>query len=512
MSNILIILILIFIKTNNSNETENNEIKPENSQIFFIEYQTSVFHLSDISPNFVLQINIHSINCNINIDIKPQIKMINSIGLNFYSLKVNSSNTDISITPIMDIVEGLHKENYTAKKCPVTINSYYISNNKAPQLYINDNEETVFYLSPSENNDIFHIFYKIKKISTNNFVSLHFKFKETSFLIDITYSKKENNPIKKYINESSFIYLDSEFLLCDNNNIDDNGYLSINIKNEKSVNIHMYLKIIEDESVSLLEENALNFGFITSNTTYQYYYTEVLDEEEGELMLHNKRQYGILHAKIIPKNDTNDKYNISKYPKGNEPQEGLEYDQHYLQLKFNYKNTLNCSNGCYLLITYELIKSKEEFPFVGYEFTILSRIWNYTDYISTIIDIPLNEYIISCFDTGASREHYYSIYIPNVTEEIIIQLEGDYFEAFYEEGRKKINTLKVGTKKLDKKDYQNVTTLNANDLNLKGRYLSFAFRPKNYYTFLIYLYKHIHFDLLKIQKNSNLLHYNYSLI
>ena len=164
MSNILIILILIFIKMNNSNETNDYKIIPENSKTFFIEYQTKVFYLSDISPNSELQINIHSINCNINIDIKPQIKMINSIGLNFYSLKVNSSNTDISITPIMDIVEGLHKENYTAKKCPVTINSYYISNNKAPQLYINDNEETVFYLSPSENNDIFHIFYKIKKI------------------------------------------------------------------------------------------------------------------------------------------------------------------------------------------------------------------------------------------------------------------------------------------------------------------------------------------------------------
>ena len=41
--------------------------------------------------------------------------MINSNGLNFYSFQINSNNTNIPITPIMDIVEGLHKENYTQR-------------------------------------------------------------------------------------------------------------------------------------------------------------------------------------------------------------------------------------------------------------------------------------------------------------------------------------------------------------------------------------------------------------
>ena len=90
-----------------------------------------------------------------------------------------------------------------------------------------------------------------------------------------------------------------------------------------------------------------------------------------------------------------------------------------------------------LLITYEQIKSLGDFPHVGYEFTILSRTWDQSDYIPSIIDIPYNEYLIGCFGKGAAREHYYSIYIPDEADEIIIQLEGNYYDAFYEIGRKK---------------------------------------------------------------------------
>ena len=92
------------------------------------------------------------------------------------------------------------------------------------------------------------------------------------------------------------------------------------------------------------------------------------------------------------------------------------------------------------VITYEQIKSEEEFPLIGYEYTILSRNWNYTDSITEIIDIPSNEYIIGCFDFYTTPSHYYSIHIPENIDKIMIQLEGNYFAGFYEPDRKKINT------------------------------------------------------------------------
>ena len=78
----------------------------------------------------------------------------------------------------------------------------------------------------------------------------------------------------------------------------------------------------------------------------------------------------------------------------------------------------------------------------GCEYTILARFWNYTNYISPIIDIPFNEYIIGNFEKGSITHHYYSLNIPEDAEKIIIQIECNYLEGYYEEGRKKINTLK----------------------------------------------------------------------
>ena len=143
------------------------------------------------------------------------------------------------------------------------------------------------------------------------------------------------------------------------------------------------------------------------------------------------------------------------------------------------------------MITYEQIKSEEEFPLVGYEFTILSRTWNRSDYISSIIDIPFNEYIINCFGKGSSREHYFSINIPNEADSIMIQIEGDYFEAFYDKGRKKINTFDKEAFTLGITDSQNIISLNSSYteyLKSQGGILSLAFKPKDYFSLFISSY------------------------
>ena len=428
MSKIVLILFLTLYKLNNlldtikdiKNKKDNKTLIPGTSETIFINYQKELILNFINIEKFRLRINIHSINCNINVFYKE--KILAPSNLNIYSFNISKNQSTISITPITDIVDGKYRQNYQAKVCPIAINSYWVEEQR--ELEIKNKEENVFYFDDSI--DSLNISYEIKNITKNNFVSLYFKIKETQYLIEINYNNNQNNSMSKNINESTYIYLNKDFLKY-NRDVDNiNGNLYITIKNKDNKNNYMYLKIIEEETVCLLEKNALNFGFITSKSTYQYYYTEVLDGEEGELMLHNKRNYGILHAKIVNKadkeNNTYDIYDKSNYPKGNFPEEELEYDPHYLQLKFNYKNTLNCTNVCYLLITYEQIKSKEEFPLIVYEFTIISRTWNRADYISSIIDIPYNEYIIGCFGKGASREHYYSFYIPVEAEKIIIQL------------------------------------------------------------------------------------------
>ena len=160
----------------------------------------------------------------------------------------------------------------------------------------------------------------------------------------------------------------------------------------------------------------------------------------------NKRFYGELIAKIVEKDKIMDLNDSSIYLKENTIDDNLtmlNYNHHGLKLKYDYHITPKCVDGCYLLIKYNQKKSEGDYPIIGYEFTLLSRSWNYTDFISQIVDIPFNEYILGSFEIDSITHHYYSIAIPDDAEKNIIQLEGNYIDDFYGEGRRKINTKKI---------------------------------------------------------------------
>ena len=428
---ITIINSLFYNKNENTillTEDENKKEKPGFSKTISIKYfQKKILFFENKLENDLLQVNIHSINCNINVE--PQGNIKKQINLNTYSIEINPLNENITIQSIPDQINGKYIENYDEKNCYLSINSYYF-NDSQPKLRIEKKDENIIYFNHSKF-DLFQISYEIKDIAIDSFISLNFRFEDKPFSINISYfiDNIQINSISKQINNSTNIYLSSDFLLKNDKSVEaigQNGIIYINIsyqKEDKSSIIHF--KIIEKNTLCLLEKNALNFDFSTTNTTYQYYYTEVFNGEEGELILHNKRFYGELYGKIIEKNKINetDLNNTSIYPDlSSDNTSLLEYNQHYLKLKYNYENTSLCFNGCYLLITYKRLPFKTDFPNVGYELTILSRTWNYNDYITQIIDIPYNEFIIGCFEQDTAQNHYYSINITNDTEKIIIEI------------------------------------------------------------------------------------------
>ena len=144
-------------------------------------------------------------------------------------------------------------------------------------------------------------------------------------------------------------------------------------------------------------------------------------------MIHNKRQEGILIANLIEKSKEIDLKNINTYPKKDHI-DSLKFNQHTLKLISYYKEKYD--------------SSKENPNLVGYEYTIFSRIWDYLEDSPQIINIPFNEYVFGSFDRGSITHHYYSIFIPNDTDKIVIQLEANYIDCFIGEGIVKLNTLK----------------------------------------------------------------------
>ena len=106
------------------------------------------------------------------------------------------------------------------------------------------------------------------------------------------------------------------------------------------------------------------------------------------------------------------------------------------------KETEDCEKGCYLLITYFHKKSSytdNQGIILGYEFTLLSRIWNKKNIHPQIISIPYKEYIFGEFDLFEVKYHYYSIFISNEADKIEFEIKGNNFKVFMDvnEERKK---------------------------------------------------------------------------
>ena len=139
----------------------------------------------------------------------------------------------------------------------------------------------------------------------------------------------------------------------------------------------MIAKVIGDyETPIYFQKNILNIGFIPSNISYQYYYMEILKEQEGEIILDNKNSKGILLGKILEKNCLNDPNDINIYPKF---ESSLELNQNNIKLSFNHIDTSICQKGCYYLVTYYKNNTNDNNNLIGYEYTIHSRIWDYSE-------------------------------------------------------------------------------------------------------------------------------------
>ena len=167
---------------------------------------------------------------------------------------------------------------------------------------------------------------------------------------------------------------------------------------------------------------------------------EVYKDEEGEIILHDKRKNGKL-ASII--------FNEGRHPQKNDFKNiSNEFDDEFniysQKLSFNTTECKNLNNKCYLLITYSYFGSYNLSNVIGTEYTILTRIWDKFEYISQIVNIPLNEYAFGNLDEKSVNHHYYTVFIPEDSENISIEIHGNEIKAYTINGIKKINAIQKG--------------------------------------------------------------------
>ena len=217
-------------------------------------------------------------------------------------------------------------------------------------------------------------------------------------------------------------------IIIDSHILNEYDYVNITVNKNKPVSkiATMIVRVSENNlSPFYLQKNLLNLGFMPINVNNHYYYMEVFNGEEGEIMIHNKINNAFLMTRTINKNET---LNIKKFPDINEKKESNQYNDFSKKLYFSSSETSKCENGCYLLITYYSpdINLQE---IDGIEYNLLARVWDENEFKSQIINIPLNEYVFGAIEISTINVHYYSIYIPE-KEEIYVEIQGRNIKAF----------------------------------------------------------------------------------
>ena len=446
-----------------------------------------IFVFKNGNYNNNLLVNFFSINCDIKIyinDIYNNEKINNNRNNDSFSIRINLD--EIENTKIK--VLHLKNDNNPFRTCPLVINTIYEKNSK---LEFEGNEPTILF---------FDDYLKEIELSYNytndSFVTFSFIFNEIASF-DIIYSYGENKKIKSISNSNNIFLYD----------LPDIDKKIINIKIKRiDISEHTVLLTLRvftnNPTPYILQKNYLNHGFITSNLQNQYYYIEIFKDEEGEIMLHDKRQNGKIIGKICKKDEINCKINdINSFP-NNDDTYYLKYIGTIKKLKFEYESTKKCEKGCFLLITYdhEIDYEDNDKLIIGYEFTLLERVWNYEDWSKLqIINIPNNEFIFGYFEENLINHHYYSIFVSDETEKIMVQIKSNYIQGFYGEGKKRLNTYLNNTKQLNIEeemiDLEDVETF-------KNKYMSFAFRPKDFFEKELSFY---YFRVLQLKDNDILI-------
>jgi len=493
---IFYILILFFININCQEEQKDNIIELETEQIEYLSYNNkNTFTFEKTKKNDLL-INLYSIDCEINISKNNNFE-IKKIKDNIFSILIRNEQIGKQKLNVKAFINsGNNDKSKEFRKCPLVINSLYKN-----ETILNIKEKESMALSFFDDLPFIILSYKIEN-NNEGFTTLSFLFDGNyTFNVDIN-----NNKITKEISYSSKIFLENSKLSINEN---ENLTIKITLNKEKKFIQNqepvIIFKIMESNSISILEKNNLNMGFTYSQKDNQYYYLEVFKGEEGEIMIHNKRLYGELYGIIKPKSNINGTITPSEYDKKDNDNQ-LQFDALTLKLSFKSYQTEQCEKGCYLLVKYshDDYNSSYNNSIVGFEYTLLVRIWDEEETGSQIINIPFNEYIFGAFEKESINHHYYSLNIPDDTKEIIIQFEGNYIDGFLGSGKRKLNTYRKlnNTKDLNLTENKIIIKYNKNqlnELNIKDC-ISFAFRSKNYFSQKFSFY---YFRILLLKEDEN---------
>ena len=221
---------------------------------------------------------------------------------------------------------------------------------------------------------------------------------------------------------------------------------------EKEPALLISVNTVQENSPTYILKNKFYVDFLLGNN-FKYYYSDIGNMEEGEIILNFRRGCGNIFAKIVPKNlkqpeNDADWRAMCKFPKIKE--DSLKLNEYINKIIITKKDTEKCQEGCFLLISLQSSIISEEsvnLKFREHPFSIfirLSSIKSEEDSLENIpiINVPLNEYILGNINSTFNYEkesiyEYYSVFFNHDSHKIIIDFQSKYIKFFIKVGNDK---------------------------------------------------------------------------
>ena len=282
-----------------------------------------------------------------------------------------------------------------------------ISDNEPKEMTFKKNYKEIEYLYPHSN-------------STNDVIVKFYLLDLATYTVTISFAYQKNSEYTQTGNDIIYLSHNEWKGICKENEI-----CPIIIKivlastfEEKEPKLLISVKGVQENTPSYLTKNKAKLDFLLGNN-WQFYYTDLGEGDEGQVIVNYRRGSGRLFGKIVPKNLIEPEKNANwremyKFPTLVE--ESLEFYGYIKKILIRKNETGICIDGCYLLLSLKTsIVSQDDFhdDFREHPFSIIINIRSSEEIKDIpIINIPISEYIVGNLYTnedGIINEYYSAI-------------------------------------------------------------------------------------------------------
>ena len=390
-------------------------------------------------------VQFYSLNCKLNVTAKRYIddqyhyEEIDSFD-QYYQDIVNTTND----YEYMLYIKETDSSNYNNKLCMVYSSSLelnynknlderqiVISNNEPKQIAFTTTNREIEYLYPNTNKD--------------NDIIINFNLLDfATYKVIISCAHKQIGDYTQTGNDLIYLNRYEWRNICKENEI-----CPIIIKitfisyfEDREPKLLISVKSVQDSTPAYLTKNMARSDFLLGNN-WQYYYTDLGENEDGDVIVNYRRGSGRLFGKIVQKNaevpeEDADWREMYKFPKT--PLESLEFFGYIKKIMISKEDTKKCKDGCYLLLSLKtsiVTGEKIDYDFREHPFNIIihTRSSNEIKDIP-IVNIPLSEYIIGNLYTHEDNNiyEYYSAIFTHNSNKISIDFQSKVVNLYINVG------------------------------------------------------------------------------